>query len=320
MNSKDDPFELINRSLNGAATPDELQRLEDQLRADPEFRENYLRYLNIDMALGTLHHGLEEETPEAAQSNVIPFPRWRPLAFAATAGLVFGLFCATLTWALVIPKNTSASAPQPKSSSRPILSESFEDPALPLTNGFPIRAGEWGGDIARISTAPSPVKPVDGDSVLRLESSPNSNLGYLQQVIDVSSLPQAEEGEMRVVEVIASFLADQAGEEERYTLRIASFEETSEKVHQIWESVPWRQMDQISLTFAKTGLSTPPTSTGWQTLSTLVELPANARSIVVSLAAGRLNQEAPKTPHYIDDVRAELSIIPFKKRLSRKKR
>jgi hypothetical protein len=145
-------------------------------------------------------------------------------------------------------------------------------------------------------------------------------LGFLQQIIDVSSLPQAGEGEMRVVEVIASFHAGQPGERERYTLRIASFKEAPENIRSLWEGVTWRDMDKISLTFSKTGLTAPVDAEGWQTLSAIVEVPAGARSVVISLAAGRFERKAPKTPHYVDDVRAELRIIPFSERLNSKRR
>lgn len=79
-------------------------------------------------------------------------------------------------------------------------------------------------------------------------------------------------------------------------------------------------MDTITLTLSKTGLSTPIDASGWQTLSAMVEVPAGARSVVISLAAGRLDRKAPKTPHYVDDVRAELRIIPFSERLRPKRR
>ena len=125
---------------------------------------------------------------------------------------------------------------------------------------------------------------------------------------------------MRVVEVISSFLADQPGERERYTLRVASFVEAPEEIRSLWEGVPWRDMDDNTLTMSKAALSTPLDATGWQTISTIVEVPSEARSVVISLAAGRLNRQAPKTPHYEDDVRAELRIMPYSQRLRQKRR
>ncbi|MEM1297276.1 MAG: hypothetical protein AAGH89_18070, partial [Verrucomicrobiota bacterium] len=78
--------------------------------------------------------------------------------------------------------------------------------------------------------------------------------------------------------------------------------------------VAWRDMDGNTLTMAKSALSTPGTEEGWQTVSAVVDVPESARSLVISLAAGRLNVKAPKSPHYIDDVRANLVIAPLSKR------
>lgn len=310
MKRQSEQLELMRRCLDGEATDAEFEQLEELLRNDPKFRKNYLRYVNIDTALAAMPKSKEQS--EASNSVMLRFPQWRKLAPAAVAGLVFGLICASVAWAIVVPKNTSTLG------GIPILTESFENSARPIVEGFPTQPGVWGGDRAQI-VDPAPNRtPLDGGAVLSLESSYDSNLGFIQQIIDITSLPQAKEGEMRVVEVIASFLADQLGERERYTLRVASFKESPENIRSLWEGVTWREMDQITLTFSKTGLSTPANAAGWQTLSALVEAPTDAQSVVISLAAGRLNRNAPKTPHYLDDVRAELRIIPFTKRLCRK--
>lgn len=311
MNPSEAQLELMRRCLDGETSDEELSQLEALLRDDPEFRKNYLRYLNIDVALAEMPKAAKQ--PDLPSRGLVVFPKWRRFATAAAAGLVFGLFCASIAWAIVVPRKAVPLV-------IPILTESFESSTTPIIDGFPSRTGEWGGDRAKIVGSTPNRLPLDGHSVLSLESSTDSNLGFLQQIVDVSPLPHAQEGEMRVVEVIASFLADQPGELERYTLRVASFKESPENIRGLWEGVPWREMDKITLTFSKTGLTAPVDATGWQTLSAFVEVPVDARSVVFSLAAGRLDRKAPKTPHYVDDVRAELRIIPFSKRLCRKRR
>ncbi|QEG39308.1 LamG-like jellyroll fold domain-containing protein [Roseimaritima ulvae] len=47
-------LELVRRCVDGQASEEELAQLEDMLRSDSAFRKNYLRYLNVDMALATL--------------------------------------------------------------------------------------------------------------------------------------------------------------------------------------------------------------------------------------------------------------------------
>ena len=310
MSTRDAQLELARRCLDHEASEEELSQLEDLLRNDPEFRKEYLRYLNIDSALAGIPKIAVQ--PDPPVHGLVVFPKWRRFATAAVAGLVFGLFCASIAWAIVVPRKTAPIV-------IPILTESFESSTTPFVDGFPSRTGEWGGDRAQIVASTPTRLALEGHSVLSLESSPDSNLGFLQQIVDVSTLPHAREGEMRVVEVIASFLADQPGELERYTLRIACFKESPENIRGLWEGVTWREMDKITLTFSKTGLTAPVDAEGWQTLSAFVEVPVDAHSVVISLAAGRLDRKAPKTPHYVDDIRAEFRIIPFKKRLCRKR-
>ena len=311
MTTREAQLELMRRCLDGEASDEEVFQLEMLLRDDPTFRKDYLCYLNVDSALADMPRIVKQ--PELPKRGVVVFPKWRRFATAAAAGLVFGLFCASIAWAIVVPRKATPLV-------IPILTESFENPKTTIIDGFPSRTGEWGGDRAQIVGSSPNRLPLDGHSVLSLEASGDSNLGFLQQIVDVSPLPHAREGEMRVVEVIASFLAEQPGELERYTLRVASFKESPENIRDLWEGVTWREMDKITLTFSKTGLTAPIDATGWQTLSAFVEVPVDARSVVISLAAGRLERKAPKTPHYVDDVRAELRIIPFSKRLCRKNR
>ncbi len=305
----DERFELIRSCIDGDATAEQFIELERLLLNDADYRREYLRYLNIDSALGRI-----PKAPEAVQSpsqdlqKLRTFSQWRHFTSAA-AGLVIGLFCASMTWAFVLPRNSDVRMVAP------VLEESFEDPAIPLFDEFPRRPGEWGGARGKIvSDLPEGAAALDGRLVLRLEPSPDTTLSYIQQVIDVARLPAPKKRETRTVEVTGSFLADQPGERERYTLRVATFKETPEVIRDLWVGVPWQEMDESTLTMTKSGLSTPVNADGWQTISVSVEVPRNARSVVISLAAGRLSHTAPKTPHYLDDVRADLVFTPLKKR------
>ena len=144
MNNRDTQLELARRCLDGEASGDEFAQLESLLRNDPEFRRDYLRYLNVDTALAALPKTAEQSGLPNRRSA--PFVQWRPLATAAAAGLVFGLFCASVAWAIFVPGKP---APPTQPGARivlPVLTESFEDPATPFASGFPSRAGEWGGD------------------------------------------------------------------------------------------------------------------------------------------------------------------------------
>ena len=146
--------------------------------------------------------------------------------------------------------------------------------------------------------------------MLRLDPSAATTLSYLDRVIDLQSQPLPEGDELRQIEVTASFHAATPGVRERYTLRVATFGESPDQIGSLWVNVPWREMDQSTLTLAKRGLSTPTDASGWQTMTVTVEVPREARSVVISLASGRLKSSDEKTPHYLDDVRAHLLIGP----------
>lgn len=312
MKSQDANLELIRRSLDGDASNCELAELESLIRDDVEFRKEYLRYLNVDMALSAMPKELEaKSTPPLELRTKQHFPKWRPFT-AAAAGLAVGLFCASVAWAITLPRETIARIVLP------VLEESFEDSAASFGEGFPAQAGVWGGDQAKIETGASKHQPLGGGSVLRLAPSPETTLSYIQHIIDVEPLPAAMKGETRTLEVVASFLPVQFGERERYTLRVATFKELPGHIRELWEGVPWQEMGESTLTMIKSGLSTTEEAKGWQTISASIEVPRNARGVVISLAAGRLDPLSQKTHHYIDDVRADLVIAPKRKR-SRKK-
>jgi len=54
MNKKVTQFDLIQRCFDENPSDEELCQLEDLLRNDPEFRKDYLSYINVDSALSTI--------------------------------------------------------------------------------------------------------------------------------------------------------------------------------------------------------------------------------------------------------------------------
>ena len=299
-------LELIRSHVDGTSSDDQTKELEAALRTDAGFRRLFLRYLNADSALTSGRLSQAPELPQLHKTTTskgrTDWLSWRPLA-AAAAGLVLGLFCAGAAWAVVRP------SPAGPRVNVVLLEESFEKREEQLTEGFPTGAGIWGGERTALSDCPQGIEPFHGDRLVRLESAATP-LSYLSQIIDLRGMPKAEEGELRQIEVTASFHADSPGFRERYTLRIATFGEEPGSIQAKWIDVPWQAVSGRSLSHCKRGLSTQAEDEGWQTLTALVEAPPEAASVVVSLAAGRLDASAPKTPHYIDDVRARLVISP----------
>ena len=305
MNSVEQRLDLVRRYVDGTATAEETQSLETALRTDSAFRHQFLRYMNVDAALGS------GRLSGVAVSHPAPTPprsthhwlSWRPLA-AGAAGLVVGLFFASVAWAIIGPRMTGLRL------NVPLLDESFENPQMNWSEGFPRQAGKWSGERGQVVGANAELQPKDGEYMLRLDPSTATTLSYLEQVIDLQAYPLPEGDELRQIEVSASFHAAIPGVRERYTLRVAAFGETPDQIRKLWENVPWRELDGSALAISKRGLSTSEDADGWQTITVIVEAPRETRSVVISLASGRLETSDAKTPHYLDEVSARLLIGP----------
>ena len=316
MNNHEPQLELARRCLDEEVTAEEFANLERLLQDDPEFRKEYLQYMFVDSVLAGGIANFSEQPPKPGRSASSPaslFPKkWNPVATAAAAGMIIGLFCASVAWAIIAPRDPGARLVIP------VVSESFENPHPQIIGGFPAEVGIWAGDKSSISGVVSGYLPVDGEAMLSLETALDSNLGYLQQIVDVSDLPQAADGEMRYFESETSFLTIRSSERDRYTVRVATFKEPPGEIRNLWENMSWREIEKSSLTAVKSAIATRPGTDGWRRVLAAVNLPENARTVVISLAAGRLDPEAPKIPHYIDDVRADVVIGPVRKRNKRR--
>jgi len=90
MNTNDPRFELIRRSRDAEASSEELAQLESLLREDAEFRQFYVRYINLDVAMGAVAKTVPMlETPMTpARPRRTGWLSWRPLAAAAAIVLL----------------------------------------------------------------------------------------------------------------------------------------------------------------------------------------------------------------------------------------
>ena len=96
MNAPGD--ELIQRYLDGLASPEETIALQEALKESAEMRAGYLDYVNLDVTLGALADAaaIEERTIiEIPVAQRAPF-QWRAFA-AAAAFLILALIAGLLT-------------------------------------------------------------------------------------------------------------------------------------------------------------------------------------------------------------------------------
>ncbi len=323
MNHSLPEHELISRCIDGFATDDELERAESLLLEDENFRSEYLSYLNVHDALFKsvpTDPSHQIVMPSSLAPNAEGSARWQfapaRSVMHAMLGLILGVLCSSFAWAMVI----SNAGEQSKTFW--LLYEPFDNANDFIASGFPSQPDVWGGDQA----IAIPFKDEQGSEVngfvLKLEPSEKNKLSYIQQVFDLndrSISDLATMDEMVVLEVNAEFLTENPGFRERYNIRMATFAEPIDKIEEIWNLYSWNELRQYALTMSKAGLNAEADAQGWQAIHGSVRIPPNAKSLVISLAAGRLDEDVPKTAHLIDNVDARL-VVQTKQEAAQKRR
>jgi hypothetical protein len=290
---------LIEDCLENQLTESDAARLSAQLQTSAQARRRYWESASIH---GLLEHTMQQASVRIltgeASSRVTHGFYWRPLAVAASLGIALGIFCTSFVLAYIAPATNETSS---------LLNEGFEEGARRWTSGFPNHTGEWGGDHGEVVSGNGEVQPLDGLHMARLDPSPASTLSYLERVLDLQSLPVPQGSELRQIAVTASFHATERGLRHRYTLRVAAFAEAPENVRELWVNRQWRDMDD-ALATSKRAISTALDAEGWQTLTAIVEIPRDSKSLIISLGSGLSENPDYKSAHYIDGVHAKLSI------------
>ena len=157
-------FELFTAHAADSLTPEEHAELQETLRRDAEARR--LWFVHQDVEMGLRAHLAAEPVMPAKATVVTPHPsvwrQWRPLT-AAAAGLLIGLFSASVVFGFVVQRGVEKRTPLA------VFAPSFENAQIPLANGFPSGPGQWSGDASHIVAAENGVSPKEGKFMLRLE-------------------------------------------------------------------------------------------------------------------------------------------------------
>ncbi len=192
--------DLIQRHIAGLTTDDEAQRLSAALKADDTLADLYIRHIGLELALEAKADSVEG-TRELLASLPITEPKrgftwlsWRPLA-AAAAGIIIGLFSASIVGAVSSPRTTTERLFS-------LINGGFEENRL--KRGFPHQTGLWSGDEAAISNGKL--------SFIAPESDPNDPNGRaiacdVFQLVDLRTLPRERSSEREaVLELSTTFL------------------------------------------------------------------------------------------------------------------
>ncbi len=285
--------ELIDLHLLGTISKDDAIELEAILASSRDAREDYRQRCNVDAAL-------RQEAAGQAMPTRVTAPKparwltWRPLT-AAAAGIVFGMFCTSVVFGFVVQRGLEKKTPLA------VFQPSFEDAQMSLAKGFPDASAHWGGDEARVVMAENGIQAQEGKFMLRLEASLKGSPRIVYQVLDLTSLPSGSGGEMREIEISASFAAADAESAMRYIIRAFAVSEAREHLDAAW----FDHRDE-AIASATRGLDVMPGSKGWQTMGLKIQVPRTARSLVLFFGVRTPDKTLPKAAHYLDDVQVSL--------------
>ncbi len=213
--------DLIQSFLDGHASPDDISTLSQLIETDAAARTRYLALAEIHatlMADETLRTSLPVKGAFAPKEH--HWFQWRPLT-AAAAGLMLGLFCASVAWAYVAPSLGKVIT---------LLQESFESGPAPLVTGVPMEPGRWSGDYTEVVGEQQGVKPESGVKMLRFlrgdyegMSIPSSFSSDVFRLVDVRPYRSEFADGGAVVQLTAVFNAVAFPEDENFSATLTLF-------------------------------------------------------------------------------------------------
>lgn len=288
--------ELLLAYEDDALSPEELAEFKQLLTSSPEARRRLVD-AGVMQNIAASH-----VMPEA---GVVRFPQraahwyqWRPLA-AAAAGLVIGCFSTSVVWALNTPSWTDGIRRVFFSLGNP----GFERrETLPQVHLVP-QAAQWSGlDTEIVEGGGTRPPAMVGRRMMRLGPAPEGK-GYFANVMADLAESRPVTDKPLQIEITAHYHASKPGQGEHYSLNAATFLEDAAGVSGHWEDT-WRDMRDASLT--NTGKAIFPTAaeTGWQTITVRLDVPPQARTLVISMGSNTPGPIEGRTDHFMDEVTA----------------
>ena len=293
---------LIDACLDGRLSDAEADRLSQWIEESSEARERYWELASV--------HGLIEQSMQSASlkaatgealvtaAKTAGLSRWRRITSVA-AGIVIGILSASLVWAYTIPRVN-----QTQRVSREIVFESFEDPEMRPSGRFPTNANQWFGKMLSVP-GDARMPAVSGTRVGQFENVPKHRFTYARYVVDLDEYAEPSDKHTRSIEVSGSFFSPDLDPTSVFRIDVAAFGEAPEAVHPIW--IDREHFDDVVLQQVGRNYSPEPDGQpAWHDVKVSMEIPAGARSVVVSLGSGKRAPGGAGSDRYLDAVRVHL--------------
>ena len=313
---------LFARVCDGLATAEEISELHRLLCSDVHVLDAWIHYsaLHGDLASGTAWSEVATAGSARAEDEVSALRDWDQRRLfrrffwfqwlpQAAAGLVLGLFAASIVWAYV---------GLPAVKARVLLEEDFEGGDAALAARTLLETGIWRGDAAEIVSAQDGIVPSSGQKMMRFrredfDGRPKPDGGHIAVVyrlIDLRPFRAEFADGAGVVEVSAGFNAILFPDDEKYGAAISLYALDA-------ESLPDR-VGRLGSTLANDALAMARSSNtkldratdSWQRLTTELRLPPNSEFLVVRLHISqgfRSRENAVFTGSYAEDIRVALT-------------
>ena len=152
------------------------------------------------------------------------------------------------------------------------------------------------------------VQPMRGKYVAKMSPVSERKFSYARRILDLSALPTAGTGKHREIDLQASFFSLNTEQPTKYQIRLAVFSEDPEDVRPIWnnESILF---DRVLRHVGKNHI-TDSSGGDWHRMRASVEIPPDARCVVVSLAVADVGRDSTRSEQYLDAIRFRLIESP----------
>ena len=288
--------ELIDRYLTGMADEAEVEQLDVWLKEDEALRQTFLSASRVDSHLRerAIEQPVKKEV-ESAGSQTLRFRWFNP---GAAAGLLIGLFSASVVWAAMGQGGGITRT------SQEVVTEDFEDPDMKLKLALPDRANQWFGPLVSVQPEGG-VTAVQGSRVGQLSPHPGNRAESVRYVVDLDDYPELAQGHVRSLQVKASFSAPFTQQEPKFRVELAAFSEAPGDVRDAWKverEVGERVLQQV----VRNHLPSAGELSDWHEVNASLEIPEGSRSVVISLGVFRLDPDKPVSGFYLDGIEVQL--------------
>jgi hypothetical protein len=281
-----DELDLLHSYLNDTLSEPDFASLQRLLRESAEARRTLRSLSTVNAKLLQLA-AVNPATLRLLATPTMPKTRlgfawlsWRPLT-AAAAGLVMGLFSASMVFAYVAPSLGKAMS---------LLQDGFESGPAPLVTGVPIEVGVWSGDYSTVVGEHEGVKPSKGMKMLRFlrgdyegRSIPSSHSSDVFRLIDVRPHRRDFADGGAVVQLTADFNAVPFADDESFSATLTIFALDASLVgHEMVKAE--NGLSTESLAFSRSSKVTMDRNPAtWQKMSNELRLPPSTEFLMIRL-------------------------------------